>query len=174
MIRYFAYGSNMPLRRIRARLASAEMVGIARLDGYRLAFHKLSLRDRSAKCDIVASPEASVWGVVYDISKRDKRLLDRFEGVGGGYEERQVSVVTQDGQSLSTMTYYATLIDPQRRPYTWYKTHVLHGAMEAGFPEDYIRRIERVPAVPDPDPRREASELAIYESGADLCPQQSD
>jgi hypothetical protein len=39
---------------------------------------------------------------------------------------------------------------------------VLHGAREHGLPVDYIRRIEAVDSMADPDADRHAVECAIY------------
>ena len=48
---YFAYGSNMSSVRLRARVNSAQPLGVARLPGHRLRWHMHSL-DGSGKCDI--------------------------------------------------------------------------------------------------------------------------
>ena len=50
---YFAYGSNMSQRRLQARVPSATFLGIGILLGHALAFHKISKKDGSGKCDIV-------------------------------------------------------------------------------------------------------------------------
>lgn len=44
----FAYGSNMPTARIRARCPSAVAMGVAELRGYELRWHKIS-NDGSGK-----------------------------------------------------------------------------------------------------------------------------
>lgn len=48
---YFAYGSNMLFRRLKARTPSARLVGVGHVLGYRLVFDKVS-KDGSGKCDI--------------------------------------------------------------------------------------------------------------------------
>jgi hypothetical protein len=58
--------------------------------------------------------------------------------------------------------YFATNIDPSRRPYTWYKNHVLMGAKEHGLPEEFISKIEAVIADDDPDLVRSERESSIY------------
>ncbi len=49
-MKYFAYGSNMSISRLRERVPSAVRLGIFFLEGHRLCFHKAS-EDGSAKCD---------------------------------------------------------------------------------------------------------------------------
>ncbi|WP_116473083.1 gamma-glutamylcyclotransferase [Zobellella maritima] len=160
---YFAYGSNMSLARLRRRVPSARSLGAYKLTGHALRFHKRG-RDGSAKCDAYATGDDSdhLLGVLFDISESDKKTLDIAEGLGQGYSEKEVAVTDQNGLAVLAITYYATHIDDALAPYGWYKAHVLAGAREAGLPAAYIRQIEVVAAVVDPDRARERRELAIY------------
>lgn len=161
---YFAYGSNLSSKRLRQRVPSAVRVAVARLPGHALRFHKESRVDGSAKCDAWESgdPGDQVLGVVYEIQVGHKPGLDRVEGLGEGYEEKQVRVELEAGGGIEAFTYYATLIRRDLRPLDWYKRHVLVGARENGLPEAYIREIEAVSSIPDSDKLRHARELAIY------------
>lgn len=160
---YFAYGSNMSTPRLAARLRVAEPMDVAELSGHRLAFH-MAGADGSAKCDAYATgaPGDTVIGVVFRIDAREKPVLDGIEGLGVGYALKQVRVVSPLYGPLDAFLYGATQIDDGLKPYDWYKRHVLHGALEHRLPADYIRRIEAIESVPDPDPGRHAAELAIY------------
>lgn len=146
-----------------SRVPSAKFVVTAVLPGHELYFHKKG-QDGSAKCDAfeTQSVENSVNGVVYDIAKSHKARLDRLEGLGQGYEEKTVEVVTPSSEVLVAYTYYATFIDRTLKPYHWYKHHVLTGAMEYELPESYIDKLRNVEAVKDPDLRRHTIEMAIY------------
>ncbi len=161
---YFSYGSNMSTRRLLARIAGAIPVGMARLSHHRLCFHKKSHHDDSAKCDAFATgnPQDEVIGVAYEIEPQQLAVLDRFEGLGAGYLRKRVSITLATGQTVQAHTYYATDIDDRLKPLHWYKAHVLAGAREFGLPLDYIRQIEAVAAIADPDPARHAREMAIY------------
>lgn len=76
-MRYFSYGSNMSLPRLRARAPSAQFVAVARLPGQLLKFHKVG-KDGTGKCDALFTGNRSdrVLGVVYDIAVTDKARLD--------------------------------------------------------------------------------------------------
>ena len=163
---YFAYGSNMSTPRLGARLDVVAHVDVAELAGYRLAFHKAGT-DGSAKCDVLCTgtPADTVVGVVFRIDAREKPMLDRIEGLGSGYAQRQVRVAARRGGQLDAFLYQATHIDPALKPYDWYKRHVLHGAREHRLPADYVRRIEAVVSMADPDAGRHAAECAIYGGG---------
>ncbi|MGD8587863.1 MAG: gamma-glutamylcyclotransferase [Chromatiales bacterium] len=160
---YFAYGSNMSHRRLRARVPSAVKLDNARLAGHRLRFHKRG-RDGSAKCDAqcTGDPAHRVLGVVFDIATAEKPDLDRHEGVGQGYAITPVWVALANGGLIEAYTYTAILTDPTLLPYHWYKQHVLYGALENRLDAAYVQGIREITAIIDPDPARQAKELAIY------------
>jgi gamma-glutamylcyclotransferase len=163
---YFAYGSNMAVERLRARVSSARLVGTAVLAGHALRFHKPGSNDGSAKCDAARTGHAAdaVLGALYSMDADELALLDRFEGRGNGYERKTVSVVSPAGEAVSAETYIATRADPGLRPLDWYKEHVLRGARALELPAAYIAAIEAVAADVDTDEERRARELAIYAS----------
>lgn len=159
----FSYGSNLSSARIRSRVPSAEFVAVGTLREHALRFHKAG-SDGSGKCDaeFTGNRKDRVMGVVWEIGAADKRVLDRIEGLGAGYREEEVEVVTADGRSLAARMYVATDTDPSRKPYRWYKAHVLAGARENGLPSEYVAGIEAVEAIEDPDTERSGRESAIY------------
>lgn len=164
---YFAYGSNMLLARIRQpdRVPDARAVATALLSGHILKFHKRG-SDGSAKCDAFATGDLRdvVHGVVFEVEASGRNALDRVEGLGRGYSEKKVHVTSPDG-SWSVYFYVAEAshIDGSLKPYAWYKEIVLAGAMQNSLPRDYIRRIDEVEAVNDPDLRRAARQRGLLE-----------
>ncbi|MBN1956944.1 MAG: gamma-glutamylcyclotransferase [Desulfuromonadales bacterium] len=160
---YFAYGSNMSVRRLRARVSSAAPLCSAVLDHHRLLFHKVG-RDGSGKCDAFATgqPADQVFGIIYRLAEEDKNILDTIEGLGHGYAEKEVVVVTPEGQPMNVMLYVATHIDAALKPFHWYREHVLRGAQENALPTDYVHSIQSVESVSDPMNDRQAREMAIY------------
>ncbi len=168
--KYFAYGSNMSSERLRKRVDSAQPIARAILRCHRLEFHKKG-KDKSGKCDIVLSSAADVvWGRVYDIDYKHKKILDCYEGLGSGYYEKYVTVELDCGSTISAVTYYANpkKTDPCLKPYSWYKNYVLKGAREAYLPADYIKSIEAIAEVEADETEkacckeREAKELEKY------------
>lgn len=161
----FAYGSNMPTSRIRERCPSATALGVGELRGYELRWHKAS-KDGSGKADIVQSdkPGSSVFGVLYSIAVGEKPALDRAEGLGHGYEEVQLTVLSQ-GQDVSVTAYKATNIDPQLKPYSWYKALAVAGAKEHELPEAYIGQLLAAPAKEDNDRGRHDLNMRLISGG---------
>ena len=172
-ILYFAYGSNMSERRLRKRVPSAKVIGTGFLENYRLTFNKCSKKDKSGKCTIEPCKSDRVFGVLFEINKDEKRKLDKVEGAcgNGGYEkathkieiwEYKCSEAKCDKTVCCATTYQATNPCQDLKPYTWYKQHVLVGAIEQGLPPTYINRLIGFDAKKDCNEEREACELSIY------------
>lgn len=161
---YFAYGSNMSVKRITERVSSARKVCVGKLPGHELLFRKHSKIDGSAKCDIAQSEAMGVCviGVVFDIAAEQIKILDRFEGLGNGYDSKTVDIFIAASEPVMAMAYYATSINSELKPYHWYKRHVLVGARENSLPQSYIRSIENIESVEDSDIERAELELAMY------------
>jgi hypothetical protein len=158
-ILYFAYGSNMDTARLRYRAPSCRFRCTAQLQKFQLRFHKRS-KDGSGKSNAfyTGALTDNVFGVVYEIPLNEKAVLDRAEGLGHGSNEQSLSVLAPDGKELHVQTYIAdpSVLDENLRPYSWYKDFVLKGAAEHRLPSEYIeRRIKSVPAIVDPDKKRE-------------------
>jgi hypothetical protein len=105
-LKYLAYGSNMLRARLQRRISSARDLQTVSVPGYVVRYRKLSL-DGSAKCDLVPAGESSTaHGVLFDIEPEQQAILDRFEGVGGGYHPAFVTAQV-DGRPLEVLTYLA-------------------------------------------------------------------
>jgi cation transport regulator ChaC len=167
---YFGYGSNMLSVRLQRRTPSAVLHGRGHVAGRRLTFHKKS-DDRSGKGDaeVTGNSADRVEGVLFWIARVEKQVLDDAEGLGCGYDEAVVDVVTANG-TVKAVVYIASAgaTDAARRPYHWYKRLVLAGAIEHGLPAATIAAIRAVLSQDDPMPRRRSkleAEEALAASG---------
>ncbi len=168
---YLAYGSNLHPLRLRKRVPSARLVGVAELAGARIVFHKRG-RDESGKCMLLSelADGASAYGAVFAMAGEEVALLDRFEGCGRGYDRQAVSCQVQ-GASYRAFTYVADIraVDPALAPYHWYKQLVLAGARYHRFPQDYIATLEAVVSIADPDvARRQEHERLLQAIHGDM------
>jgi len=167
MVRVFAYGSNLCIERLRARTPSARVSLVGTLAGHSLRWHKRS-HDGSGKCDAFATDSGAdvVWGVVYELTREDKVLLDGFEGLGEDYFEKVVNVRSRDGVVLDAIAYSANpaLVADGLNPWHWYKGFVTTGASQHGFPLEYRRALEAVASRDDPDSGRHAREWSVLEA----------
>ena len=161
---YFSYGSNMSIKRMVARVRSAKKISTGVLTNHRLLFHKISI-DRSGKCDAYRTnnSEDIVYGVLYSLDQSEIEKLDRAEGLGSGYDKKEIEIEGTDGELVNSFTYLATNIDKILIPFSWYKYHVLHGAVENKLPINYITYIDSFDSKTDPRSSKVEEELSIYQ-----------
>jgi cation transport regulator ChaC len=146
---YFAYGSNMDEQRVKAanRCPDARFIFNALLPGHRLVFTRGNDAGTCA-ADAVPDPDASVWGVVYDITESDRRQLDAREAVASHrYRPKEILVHPHGDleQRVMVLTYAAR--DPgdlRQPPSREYLDHLLRGARRRNLPAEYIAQLERI------------------------------
>ena len=136
---YFAYGSNMSSARLRARIPDVQALGAARLRGYELVCNKRG-KDGSGKANLLASPDAEAWGVLFSVAAVHWSTLDRHEW---GYERAACEVLDAAGSARSAQLYFALAPEASDlAPFDWYRDHCLVGAREHALPRHAIARIE--------------------------------
>ncbi len=163
-MKYFAYGSNMSIVRLKDRVPSATALGCHTIKKYDLRFHKSS-KDGSGKCDafFTGNEEDVIFGALFEIHPNEKSALNRAEGLGYGYDEKEITVIAKDGISFKAISYFATNINEDLKPYSWYVNHVLIGAKETSLPNDYIqRKIMATKSIEDKDKERDAEQRALH------------
>lgn len=154
----------MSIARLRERVPSAVALGCYTLKEHDLRFHK-SGSDGSAKCDAFHTGDRDdvVFGALFEIKASEKPALDKAEGLGYGYDQKDVTVLTVNGSSLESLTYIATKTDESLKPYSWYVNHVLVGAHETSIPENYIQsKISSVESIQDTNKERDAKQRAMH------------
>ena len=163
---YFAYGSNMSVRRLRGRVSSAKPLAMGWLPEHRLKFRKKS-QDGSGKCDIVPFGAHKVFGVLFEIDSSQEGALDQFEGLDHGYLKKECKVQVDEGRHMPAFTYHAAPqhVDKNLKPYTWYLNHVIIGAEEASLPEPYVQEVRATDSIEDTDQEREKCERKLYKQG---------
>lgn len=118
-----------------------------------LRFQKRS-KDRSGKADahFTGDSRDEVWGVIVEIPEDQRKALDKAEGLGQGYDDREVTVYDLNGEAHQVIAYIAeeSAIDPSLRPYDWYKNLVVEGARAHSLPEEYIEGLAKTEELPDP------------------------
>ncbi len=163
---YAAYGSNLHPGRLRRRIASARLLGTARLEDWQLSFQKRSWVDGSGKCTLHPRRAGEVAHLaVYSIDKADRPTLDRIEGLGKGYFEAWLEVPGFG----PTFTYLAasTHLDASLLPFAWYRDLVVLSCETLGFPGSYIEALRSHPSTADPQHERRAAHLALIEALVD-------
>ncbi len=102
---YFAFGSNLSAKQMRARCPSARAAARAVLPNHALIFGGFSRRWQGAVASVVRSRGAEVDGLLYWISKADLAALDRFEGHPLAYQRRVKAPVDEHGRRRRAYVY---------------------------------------------------------------------
>jgi len=111
-MKYFAYGSNMSLARMKAeRKINFTNRQHAVLKHYSLQFNKLATgkdaKPGEGKGNIVCDKEGLVEGALYDIEPVDRNKLDCFEGYPFHYNRITVMIQLDNGSVVEAFTYIA-------------------------------------------------------------------
>ncbi|KAG7210758.1 hypothetical protein KM043_012252 [Ampulex compressa] len=155
---YFAYGSNMLLKRLHINNPTAVFKNIGCLKNFRLDFMTYSERWHGASATIVPTLDSNscVWGVVWELNECNLETLDYQEGVADQiYFPRMVYVETPDEDVFECRVYQQCnkpqeytelgLLPIHRRPSPLYIETLLKGAHENHLPTDYVNYLKDIP-----------------------------
>lgn len=145
---YFAYGSNMSLKRLNENIPNATQITIGKLNNYRLEFTGFSKKWNGSIATIVPSPNSHVWGVIWSINENDIKRLDRQEGVKKKiYFPKAVHVQIFSNILLKCRTYQKRksknpINNTPRKPSKAYIDTIIEGAKDYHLPKHYITYLE--------------------------------
>lgn len=142
MIWYFAYGSNLCIDQMKARIGPSLHLTITprivRLPACRLAFNMRG-QDGQFYANL-HSPGEHVLGVLYACADDVFQKLAPFEE---GYHCERLTVIDGDGSAVEVFAYVS---DPENvvaggAPSAEYMQRILRGGRHHGLPESYLRDI---------------------------------
>ena len=127
---YIAYGSNLSIEQMALRCPDAKIAGMAALKGWKLVF--------KFHADIVPREGRVVPVLIWEISERDERNLDMFEGHPHYYVKRQIGVTMTDldgknPRQVNAMVYLMTEGHSVRLPMKGYYDVIAEGYKRFGF-----------------------------------------
>ncbi len=102
---YFAYGSNLSKKRMLERCPESKPKFPALLHNYKLVFVGYSRQWHGGVASINSFKGERVPGAVYELSERDLRRLDKYEGYPQDYDRIKIKVTSEDGDLIEAMTY---------------------------------------------------------------------
>jgi len=169
---YFAYGSNMHFGRLQERVKSLKKESVALLPGYKLRMNKRG-DDGSGKANIEPSGSMTdvVWGIVWSITNSDRYELHEAEAYrpnrhDSHYKPIDVIIFDETGMSWKAMTYVACEDRKSAADlplYSWYYEYLIRGAKYYGLPREYLKIIEKIEKIDDPDCERTKKNMIIAE-----------
>jgi len=134
---YFAYGSNMNQERLEGRVGPVIKIGKHVLRRWKLAFNCGYANNRFA--NIIMGAEGAVEyveGVLYELTPRQMRMLDNFEGYPL-YYQKMVFPLNESAIGNSKEVMYAYVCfnpnyvpNPKVKPTEEYINHILKGVAD--------------------------------------------
>lgn len=132
---YLAYGSNLSKTQMARRCPDAKIAGKAMLKDYRLVFrtHATVEKHKGAKTPVL----------VWDISEKDEKRLDRYEGFPNYYikQEMEVRMTSLDGRKPKKIKamIYIMVKGPEKAAPTWdYYNTIAEGYSDFNFDISYL------------------------------------
>jgi len=159
---YFAYGSNLLTGRLADRCPSARYNATACIDDLAIEFSKKSTEDGSGKATIMPSHGHRLFGVVYKVELSELETLNRVES---GYDlKHDFKVFLPDTDtSLTVKTYIAPgwSRKPGLKPFDWYLSLIVAGAIEHGFPQAEISACQNIEFQADKEGENKSNTLRL-------------
>lgn len=102
---YIAYGSNLDVSQMAHRCPTATVVAKSWLHDYKLVFQG---QPYGAHANVIPEKGSKVPVAIWAIGPRDEAMLDRYEGVAGGYYTKEYMEVEVDGEMVEALIYIMT------------------------------------------------------------------
>ena len=132
---YAAYGSNLNHAQMRERCPDAKYLGSAMLKNQNLLFCGQP-NHSFATIKTMEGKEVPIG--LWEISARDEKSLDRYEGYPHFYH-KTVLPVTLDGEEVHAMVYIMDLAMPAGLPSVMYYDIVEKGYRDCGLDTAYLK-----------------------------------
>jgi gamma-glutamylcyclotransferase (GGCT)/AIG2-like uncharacterized protein YtfP len=132
---HFSYGANMSRAVMRRYAPGARPLGIAALAGYRLII------TADGYASVEPAKAATVHGVLWRITPRDRVSLDAWENVDAGLYRAATLPVRASSGCVQALIYFARC-SGEGRPKPGYIELILDAAREWQLPADYIGSLE--------------------------------
>ena len=145
-MKYFAFGSNMSITRIKKRLEYRPPYEVGFVEGYKLVFNKQAYcKPGVGYANIIPSENDRVYGILYDVTNGDLSKLDIKEGVADNHYVRSMIDIHVDDTVIQAVTYIAheSRIVDNLLPEKEYLAHLL--AARDLLPDEYIQKLENHP-----------------------------
>ena len=130
---YFAYGSNLNQKQMLERCPGSEPKFIATLPNYKLVFVGWSRQWRGGVASIRPFKGEKVPGAIYEISDRNLRRLDSYEGYSRSYTRLNVTVFDEDGEPIKAITYIKAGQSDEAQPSREYLALIQQGYRDWGI-----------------------------------------
>jgi gamma-glutamylcyclotransferase len=136
---YFAYGSNLSMSQMLARVGEWQTSRKAVLKGWKLIFNVNSGRWGNGAANIVETKNQGdvVYGAIYSIKKEKLSVLTTYEHVS----PKDVTVESIDGEEITAKTYVFRKDKDECEPPKAYSKTITDGLLQHGYDEETISKV---------------------------------
>ena len=124
---YFAYGTNLNQRQMLERCPDSQPKFVATLPNYKLVFVGWSRQWRGGVASIRPFRGEKVLGAIYEVSDRDLRRLDSYEGYPRSYNRLNITVFDEGGEPTKAITYIKSGQSEEAQPSKEYLAPIQQG-----------------------------------------------
>ena len=124
---YFAYGSHLNKKLMLERCPDSKPMFITSLHNYKLVFVGWSRQWRGGMVSIRRFSGERVPGAIYEVSDRDLKRLDNYQGVPSNYNRLNVTVFDEDGEPIKAITYIQSGQSEEAQPSKEYLALIQQG-----------------------------------------------
>jgi gamma-glutamylcyclotransferase len=144
-MKYFAYGSNMSIERLKDRKINWTTREKGIIKGYKLVINKRSKKNPNIGfANIVEDENSIVEGIIYDIPDEDVYILDKYEGVNNNHYYKTYMYINNE----SVLVYIANgswLSDKELETTEEYKNFILEG--KEFLSKEYINKLLEIKTI---------------------------
>lgn len=131
---------------VKRSLPNARFVTKVKVPDYRLVFTSFSEDDSQGVleggCHLAKATGHVLLGVLYEVSEEDLIRLDKLTRVENGrYTRKYLSVIDEEGKKYDAVAHCIKNPKGKSRPTKEYMNHMIKGAKEFNFPQDYIQSL---------------------------------
>ncbi len=130
---YFAYASNLNRRQMAERCPEAKPKFTATLPNWKLIFAGWSREWHGGKASIKPYRGEKVSGAIYEVTEKDLKLLDGYEGYPDIYNRINVVVFTDAGDAIEVTTYVKVQQSEETQPSKEYLATIRQGYEDWGL-----------------------------------------
>lgn len=137
MSKYIAYGSNLNMAQMAVRCPGAKVIGSGYLNNWELIY-------RGSKTGSYATIRRKKGSIVpiglWEVSEKNEKALDRYEGYPTFYTKENVYVTMQDGSKRKGMVYIMRRNAKPGRPSDYYVSVCRKGYRDFYLDEAYLNQ----------------------------------
>ena len=146
---YFAYGSNLDQARLEGRVGKVIKLGIYKVYGWQLVFNAGLSTQVFANLVFTGNHINTVEGVIYELSTKQIKILDKFEGAPHLYTRMILDYNRKDLQVyVSINPFYTQQAVNNILPSVDYLNHIIKGATENKIDSVLQRCLKILPFAP--------------------------